>query len=129
LNIRFKSLLIKIKDRLERKKRMPDATETKGTVDGVEPSILVRFVETPSLQDSTGRIQLQTNDEGTPRYIVKGGDPVWVTNKDLASIGGQVIEILEDRTSTPAPQTPPSQPQNPSQRILSISPDSSPVQG
>jgi hypothetical protein len=102
---------------------------TLGTVDGVVPSILVKYVGNPSLQDTTESIKLYDDDNGINRRLVLNGDSVWVTNKDLAAIGAATIEILEDKTaSTIVPVGPPA-PQNPPQSFPKSSSDLPPVQG
>lgn len=100
---------------------MPDTTDTKGTVDGVEPSILVKFVENASLQDTTSVIQLFPFDNGALRTITLGGNPVLVTQKDLAAVtGGHRLEVVEDDADTfvvNSPQPIPSEPQRAPQNI------------
>lgn len=80
---------------------MADATSTV-TVDGVEPSILVKLLNTPANPE---RVKIFTDDDGTYRYLVKGDDEsMLVTPADLAVLGGVGIEFIEtDKDSIPAP--------------------------
>lgn len=79
---------------------MPDATSTV-KVDGVEPSILVRLLDEPEAPE---RVKLHTADDGTERFLVKGGEPVWVVGQDLEGLGVVSFEVVETRTpSVPAP--------------------------
>jgi hypothetical protein len=70
---------------------MPDVTSTV-KVDGVEPTILVRLTDEV---DTPERVRIFTSDDGTKRFLIKGSDPVLVTNKDLSVLGGVPVEILD----------------------------------
>lgn len=68
---------------------MADADNTL-TVDGVEPSIAVRLLD---IKDNPERVQIYTSDDGTDRYLVKGGEPVLLTQKDIGTLGPFSVEI------------------------------------
>ncbi len=92
------------------------------TVDGVEPSVLVKYVQNVSLSDPSEGITLAPFDDGGPRSIELGGDAVLVTPDELSKISSIVpSEVVEDSTpapvSTPTPSAPATQP-----TISSISP-------
>jgi hypothetical protein len=71
---------------------MPDATTV--TVDGVEPSILVKLLD---IKDNPDRVRLFTADDGTERYLVKENEePVLITPADLGALGSVGIEIIGD---------------------------------
>lgn len=90
------------------------------TVDGVEPSILVSLLDIP---DNPGRVKVYTADDGTDRYLVKGGEPTLLTPKDLGVLGIVSYEILKAETEpetvvipsppAPKPAQEPSSPINP----------------
>jgi hypothetical protein len=86
---------------------VPDATNTV-KVDGVEPSILVRLSDEPEAPE---RVKLHTADDGTERFLVKGGEPVWVVGQDLVGLGAvpyEVVEIAQVQTSPAAAFSAPS---------------------
>jgi|ERR1700722_12057944 len=79
---------------------MPDTNTVK--VDGVEPSIFVKLVDSVSNPE---RIKLFTAEDGTERFLVKGDENYFpVTNNDLAQLGGYEIELEPTSAQTPAVQ-------------------------
>jgi hypothetical protein len=95
---------------------MPDATSTV-KVDGVEPSILVRLLDEP---ESPLRVKVFTADDGTERFLVKGGEPILVTSKDLSVLGvvpyeivGASSESVEPAAISSGPKSAPVIPDNP----------------
>lgn len=84
---------------------MPDASTT--TVDGVAPSILVKYAGNANLEDTNSTIILFRDDNGSPREI-KLGERCYVTPKEMSLItAGHSIEVIntieqtEDQTVTP----------------------------
>lgn len=80
---------------------MPDATDNKVTVDGVEPSILVQYVDNADSNDVTSSYVLWPTDGGGDRRIVKGGAAVHVTEADLALLSGAVLEYPDEEAPDP----------------------------
>ena len=78
---------------------MPDATNTV-TVDGVEPSILVKLND---ITDNPGRVKIFTADDGTERYVTKDNE-ILVTPQDLSVLGSVSYEVLNN--DTPAQTSP-----------------------
>lgn len=72
---------------------MPDATNTV-KVDGVEPSILVRFLDEP---DAPERVRLRPADDGTERFLVKGGK-LWLVDRDFEGLGVIPYEVVERKS-------------------------------
>lgn len=70
---------------------MPDVTD-KVTVDGVEPSILVKLLD---VKDNPHSVKIFTDDRGGHRNLYKGGNAVLVTPTDLSVLGGFAIEIVD----------------------------------
>lgn len=82
------------------------------TVDGVAPSIHVRYVENAALGDENSKINLFQADDGTPRSVELGED-VWITPKEYASMTKAFsMEVLNQpqpariETETSSPSTP-----------------------
>ena len=66
------------------------------TVDGVEPSIHVRYVENAALGDKNSKINLFQADDGTPRSVALGDD-VWVTPSEYATMTKSFsLEVITD---------------------------------
>lgn len=77
---------------------MADADSTL-TVDGVEPSILVKLL---NISDNPSKVKIFDGDDGTERWLVKENEePVLVTPTDLGVLGACGIEIVD--TSAPIP--------------------------
>lgn len=82
---------------------MPDASTT--TVDGVEPSILVKYTSNASSHENVKSIILNKDDGGAQREI-KLGYTQWVTPAELALVtGGPNIEIVENKNSSSSPSS------------------------
>ena|ERR1019366_1346059 len=82
---------------------MPDTTSTV-TVDGVEPSILVKLLNT---KENPARVKIYTDDNGGDRYLEKANEtPFLVTQADLSVLGGVEIEIVSDTPADSAPESP-----------------------
>jgi len=74
------------------------------TVDGVEPSVLVKYVQNVSLSDPSEGINLAPFDDGSPRSIAIGGEAVLVTPAEFTKISSIVpIEVAEDADSDASP--------------------------
>lgn len=87
-----------------------DNTENTVTVDGVEPSILVKLVDS---KENPGRVKVSNDDSGAERFLVKGEDGILLTPQDLALVGGVEVEIVDDSpapTSAPEPSVAPAGP-------------------
>lgn len=75
---------------------MPDATSNV-TVDGVEPSILVKLLK---ISDNPAKVQIFNDDNGGERWLDKNSDePVLCTPNDLGALGAFGIEIVKDDDS------------------------------
>jgi len=70
---------------------MPDANKST-TVDGVEPTILVKFAGNGN-NDGTDTIKLFPDDDGAERFIVCGGDAVYLTENEVSLVAR--IGIIE----------------------------------
>lgn len=98
---------------------MADATSTV-TVDGVEPSILVKLVNS---SENPGRVKLVSDDSGTDRYIEKDSDtPVLITSSDLAVLGTVEIEIVDGDTPAVSAPVQPAAPAGKSAESVNPSP-------
>jgi hypothetical protein len=74
------------------------ADATKVTVDGVEPSIPVRYIGNISLGDTNNRIDLFRSDNGISRSLYLNGDVVYITPNELSRVNkGFQIEIVKDQ--------------------------------
>lgn len=93
---------------------MPGATSSTVTVDGVEPSILVKLL---NISDNPERVKIFTADDGTERWLYKDTEtPVLVTPSDLAILGSVGIEIIPRQHAQVA--EPQHEPQHPQQQDL-----------
>lgn len=80
-----------------------DSGQSVTTVDGVEPSIEVRYVGNATREDNNEVINLFNDDNGAPRSLIRGGDPVLVTEDELRQLEAQFqIERVEDADSQAA---------------------------
>jgi hypothetical protein len=68
------------------------------TVDGVAPSIHIRYVENAALGDKNSRIDLFQADDGTPRSV-SVGNSIWVTLREYVRMTKAFnLEVLNEPT-------------------------------
>lgn len=69
---------------------------------------LVKYLGNATAEDNTEIIHLADDEEGNPRELVRGGDPLEVTGEELQTMAGNYqVEVVEDPSSAaPAPSAP-----------------------
>lgn len=72
---------------------------------------LVKYLGNATAEDNTEIIHLVDDEEGNPRELVRGGDPLEVTGEELQTMAGNYqVEVIEDESvssAAPAPSAPP----------------------
>ena len=82
-------------------------SDSSSTVDGVRPSILVKYTANRELADGTARVLLAPFDSGSPRTLERGGQAVSLTPDEMGTISGLIqFERLDEPEPTPLAPAP-----------------------